>query len=254
MNSATGSRTTRALGAASVVGLGVLLWYAFVVTPADDQLADSVRLLYVHLPSVAVAYLSFSLCAVASIGWLWKRSVWWDLVAGASAEIGVVFTALTLVTGSIWGRPTWGTYWEWGDVRLVSTLVLFLTFLGYLALRQVPADPGVRATRSAVVALIGVIEVPIVNRSVEWWENRTLHQKATVARIDPEIDGVMLFAAVLGVVVFLVMFAWMLIHRFRIAWLEREVELHGLDTALAERRAEASSSSIAAAINPFREA
>lgn len=250
----TGSRTTRILGITGLVGVAVLLWYAFVVTPPDTELRDSVRLMYVHLPSVAVAYSALTLCAIASVGWLWKRSVWWDLVAGASAEIGVLFTALTLITGAIWGRPTWGTYWEWGDVRLVSTLVLFLTFLGYLALRSVPADPAVRATRSAVVALIGVAEIPVVNRSVEWWQNRTLHQEATVARLDPEIDGSMLFAAILGVVVFLVIYAWMLIHRFRIAWLERQVEIHGLDAALAERRAEATPSSVAASVSGLREA
>ncbi len=239
----TGSRTTRALGVVALAGVAVLVLYAFVVTPEDTQLGDAVRLLYIHLPSVAVAYSSLLLCAVASVAYLWKRSLWWDLVASSAAEIGVVFVAVTLITGAIWGRPTWGTYWEWGDVRLVTTLVLFLLFCGYLALRQVTADPDVTAKRSAVVAIVAFIDIPIVNRSVEWWDDRTLHQGATVAKLDPDIDGVMLFAAVLGIAVFMVIFAWMLIHRFRIAWLEREHEVHGLDVALAERRAEAPGSS-----------
>lgn len=235
----TGSRTTRILGLVAVVGMALLLFYAFVVTPPDDQLGDSVRLMYVHVPTAVITYVAFAVTAVGSVAYLWKRSTFWDLTAGASAEIGVVFAGLTLVTGSIWGRPTWGTYWEWGDVRLVTTLVLFLLFVGYLALRQVPADPHVRSKRAAIVALVAVIDIPIVNRSVEWWENRTLHQKATVARLDPKIDDTMLFAVVLGVAVFAVIYVWMVIHRFRIAWLEREIEEHGLDAALEERRAEA---------------
>lgn len=234
----TGSRATRILGGLTAVGMALLLLYAFVVTPADVEMGDVVRLMYIHLPSVAAAYLGFALCALGSVLYLWKRSEFWDLVAGAAAEIGVLFGAMMLVTGMIWGRPTWGTYWEWGDVRLVTSLILVLTFVGYLALRRVPGDPDTVAKRSALVALAGFALVPVVNRSVTWWADRTLHQQETVASLDPKIDDSMLFAALLGVVTFAVFALWLVVHRFRVAWLERQVERHGLDEALVARRAE----------------
>jgi heme exporter protein C len=244
----TGSRTTRFLGWTTLVGLGVLVLFAFVLSPEDARVSsvdpdavigqfDAVRLMYIHVPSAIIAYLAFSITAAGSVMVLWKRSRWWDHVAHASAEIGVVFCGLTLVTGSIWGRPTWNTWWEWGDVRLVTTLILFLMYLGYLALRSVPADPDVQARRAAIVALVAAIDIPIVNRSVEWWENRTLHQQSTLT--DLKIEDLTLFTLVLGFVVFGLLFTWLLVHRFRTAWLQGEVERHGLSEALVERRAEA---------------
>ncbi|MEQ8717193.1 MAG: cytochrome c biogenesis protein CcsA [Acidimicrobiales bacterium] len=244
----TGSRATRVLGWMTLVGVGVLLLFAFVLSPEDARVSpvdpgsvigqsDAVRLMYIHVPSAIIAYVAFSITAVGSVMVLWKRSRWWDHVAHASAEIGVVFCGLTLVTGSIWGRPTWNTWWEWGDVRLVTTLILFLMYLGYLALRSVPADPDVQARRAAIVALVAAIDIPIVNRSVEWWENRTLHQQSTLT--DLKIEDLTLFTLVLGFAVFGLLFAWLLVHRFRTAWLQGEVERHGLSEALVERRAEA---------------
>ena len=136
-------------------------------------MADSVRMIFVHVPSAILTYVAFSVTAVGSVMWLWKRSVWWDIVAHSSAEIGVVFCGLTLVTGSIWGRPTWNTYWEWGDVRLVTTLILFVMMIGYLAVRSMGGDESAVATRAAVVGVIAAINIPIINRSVEWWADRT---------------------------------------------------------------------------------
>lgn len=244
----TGSRTTRVLGWATAAGLVTLLLFAFVFSPSDSRPSDvdpdvligqfdAVRLMYIHVPSAILAYVAFSVTALGSAIYLWKRSRWWDHVAHASAEIGVVFCGLTLVTGSIWGRPTWNTWWEWGDVRLVTTLVLFLMYLGYLALRSVPADPHVQARRAAIVALVAVVDIPIVNRSVEWWENRTLHQQSTLT--DLKIEDLTLFTLVLGFIVFGLLYTWLLIHRFRVAWLQGEVERRGLAEALVERRATA---------------
>ena len=169
--------------------------------------------------------------------WLWKRSVWWDIVAHSSAEIGVVFCGLTLVTGSIWGRPTWNTYWEWGDVRLVTTLILFLMMIGYLAMRSSGGDDAAVATRAAIVGLIAAVNLPIVNRSVEWWADRTLHQQSSIT--DGKLEDMTLFAMVLGIAVYGTFFVWAMIHRFRIGWLERELRVGDLDEALAARRAEA---------------
>jgi heme exporter protein C len=238
--STTGSRATRVLGAVSLAGLAALVLFGLVLSPADEDQGDLVRIMYVHVPSAWLAYVAFIMTAIGGAMYLWKRSVWWDLVAAASAEIGVLFCALALFTGSIWGRHTWGTYWEWTDVRIVTTLVLLLMYVGYLALRRIPADPHVRGQRAAVVGIIAALNIPIVRFSVDWWSNRTIHQKATVKLGgNTQLDGLMLFTLMLGVVVFTVLYVWMLVHRFRIEWLAEQVERHGLDAALAERRAEA---------------
>lgn len=234
----TGSPATRVLGTVSLVGVALLAFFAFVVSPADLVQGDSVRLMYVHVPSAWTAYAMCFLATGASIRYLRKRTEGSDLTALAAAEIGAVFTALTLVTGSVWGRPTWGVYWVW-DARLTSTALLMLLLLGYLAIRQVDAAPEVRSKRAAVVGVLLVPNVILVHQSVEWW--RTLHQDPTVlARdLDPKIDGTMFFTLMLGVVVFSLIAAWLLVHRFRLAHLERQVESTGLDIAIEERRAEA---------------
>jgi heme exporter protein C len=125
----------------------------------------------------------------------------------------------------------------WEDARLVTTLMLVLLIAGYLALRRTSTDPEVASKRSAIVGLLLVPNVIVVNRSVEWWD--TLHQKSTLVRPDPQIEGLQLFTLFLGIIVGLVVFAWLLIHRFRLAWLEREVADVGLDEALVALRAEA---------------
>ncbi len=232
----TGSRATRALGAVTLAGLGTLALLGLVFSPADALQGDAVRLIYVHVPAAIIAFLAFFVTAAGSAMWLWKKSQWWDLVAAASAEIGVVFTALTLFTGMVWGRPIWGAYWTW-DARLTSTALLFLLFLGYLAVRRIPAEPAVRNQRAAFAGLIAVIDVPIVHYSVNWW--RSLHQEPTITRLDPTIEGLMLFTLMLGMVVFLLLYLWLLVHRFRVAWLEDKVDEHDLDAALVERREEA---------------
>ena len=234
----TASRGTRVLGAIALPGLVLFALIGLVWSPEDIDMGDLVRIMYVHVPAAWIAYLAFVVTAAGSVMVLWKRSVWWDLVAGASAEVGVVYLALALVTGSIWGRPTWGTYWQWGDVRIVTTLVLLLMFIGYNALRRSGGDERSRATRCAVVGLIAALNIPLVRFSVSWWADRTLHQGQTVGP-DTQLDGLQLFALVFGTALFTVIYAWMMLHRFRIAWLEREIETSGLTYALEERRAEA---------------
>jgi heme exporter protein C len=233
----TSSRGTRILGALSIVGIVLLILLGLWWSPEDSNMGDLVRILYVHVPSAWLAYMAFVITAVGSAMFLWKRSVWWDLVAGASAEIGVLFCALALATGSLWGRPTWGTYWLWSDARIVTTLVLLLMYVGYLALRRVDGDPMQRSKRAAVVGLIAAANIPVVRMSVYWWSDRTLHQKDTIG-LDSHLDNLQLFTFMFGLIVFTVVFAWMLLHRFRIAWLESEFEQRGLDQALIERRAE----------------
>lgn len=237
VSSATGSRATRWLGVACLFGLATLLVFAFALSPEDDVQQDAVRMLYIHVPMAFLTYLAFMVTTVGSVLWLWKRSVWWDIVAHASAEAGVIFCGLTLFTGSVWGRPTWGTYWEWGDVRLVTTLILFLVYVGYLSVRSLGGDDDAVATRAAVVGLIGAVNLPIVNRSVEWWFNRTLHQQSSLT--DGKLEDLTLFTMFLGLAVLFAIYVWMMIHRFRLGWLERERRALELDEALDARRAEA---------------
>lgn len=234
----TGSRLTRTLGLASLVSLAALLLFGLVLSPADANQGESVRLFYLHVPlATAAIYVAFGLTLLGSIVHLARRSQFWDLVAGASAEIGVLFCGLTIVTGSLWGKPTWGTYWQW-DPRLTSTAVLFLMYVGYLVVRRLDLDPAVRSRRAAIVGIVSFFNVVIVRFSVDWW--RSLHQPATFTRAEgPAIEGLMLFSFFVGLVTVLLVFAWLLVHRFRVQWLEEQVAEAGLAVAIGERRAEA---------------
>jgi heme exporter protein C len=240
----TGSRGSRLLGVITLVGVATLVVFGLVLSPADVNQGDSVRLMYIHVPAAIVAFLAFGVTAVGSIMWLVRKSTWWDLMAASSAEIGIIGTAICLVTGMVWGRPTWGAYWIW-DARLTTTALLFLLFCGYLAIRRIPAEPAVRNQRAAVAGLVAFIDVPIVHFAVDWW--RSLHQPATISRLDPTIEGLMLFTLMLGMVVFLLGYLWLMIHRFRIAWMEDRIDDVGLDRALDERRAEGQPQPVAAA-------
>jgi heme exporter protein C len=232
----TASKASRALGLVTLAAVVLLLVLAFVASPADAQMGDNVRLIYVHVPVVIAAYIAIVMTTVGSVMFLWKRSRAWDLFASASAEVATLFTALTLVTGMIWGRPTWGVYWVW-DARLTSTAMLFLLLLGYLAVRRTSFDPDVRGKRAAIVGLLLLPNVLIVNRSVEWW--RSLHQEPTLFRLDPTIEGLQLFTLVWGMATAVLILGWLVIHRFRLAWLQDQVEAQDLDVAIDERRSEA---------------
>jgi heme exporter protein C len=222
------------IGAAAVGALGVLAVLGLWVAPPDAVQRDAQRLMYLHVPAAWLAYLAFGVTALASALYLWRRtrSPVWDRLAGASAELGVVFTALTLVLGSLWGRPVWGIWWAW-DARLVTTAVLFFLYVGYLALRRIPG-PG-RATRCAIAALVAFVDVPVVHFSVEWW--RTLHQKATVfnPELNPKIHGTMAFTLLWGVVAFTLAYVYLLDRRYRLAALEEDMESRELAQAIAER-------------------
>ena len=165
--------TVRIIGIAAAVGVAATVWLGLWVTPPDATKGNTVqgnlvRLVYIH-PGVAwvALYLAFGLAAVASLLYLWPRtrSMFWDRLAAAAVEVGVVFNVCTLISGSIWGRPTWGVYWAW-DARLTLTAVLLVLFLGYMALRRVPAEPDKRAKRSAFVALFAAVDIPIDHFSV----------------------------------------------------------------------------------------
>jgi heme exporter protein C len=229
------------LGAATVVSLAATALMALVIAPSDAVQGDAQRLMYLHVPAAWLAYLAFGVTAIASVLWLVPRtrSITWDLLAGASAEVGVLFTGLTLAMGSIWGRPIWGSWWEW-DARLTTTAVLFFLYLGYLALRRAGGSPDARARRSAIAALVAFIDVPIVHFSVNWFA--TLHQQGTVfnAKMQVEISGTMAATLVLAVVAFTLLYGYLVVRRMELLRLEEGFEERELARAIAERIAQES--------------
>jgi heme exporter protein C len=231
----TGSPSTRVLGVAALAAIAVWLMYSLVWSPADREMGDLVRLLYVHVPVAILFYVGAGITTLASLLWLRGRTPGWDALAVAGAELGMVFGALTLVTGSIWGKKTWNTWWTW-DARLTSTALLEVLLIGYLAVRRVDPSPSGGSTRASILGLLLFPNVIIVHFSVDWW--RSLHQPATITRLHPTIEGNMLVALMVGMLAGGLVFAWLLIHRFRVAWLEQQVERHDLDAAVAARRAE----------------
>lgn len=197
-------RTRTWLDAAAVGALVVAFGFAMAAPPEHVQ-GHFAKILYVHVPSAWLAYLAFAITLGGSVVWLITRSYRWDRLAASSAEVGVFFTGLTLVTGMIWGRPTWGTWWDWGDARMATTALLFFVYLGYLALRRAVSDPEVRARRSSILGILAFLQVPVVHFSVLWW--RTLHQPPTLlqpgtienidnAPIDPELRTPLFIALV----------------------------------------------------------
>jgi len=213
-------RAFRLPGAAVGLIVGVALAVALLGVPADATQGDVQRIMYVHVPTAWLAYLAFFVTMVAGVGFLVRRDLALDRVAVASAEIGVVFTGLAIATGAIWGRPTWGRWWDW-DPRLTTTAVLFLVYVGYLMLRSVIADRDRRARVAAVVGIVGFLNVPVVHFSVLWW--RSLHQPPTVIRPgDPTIDHLLLATLLLAVVAFTLLYLWMMGRRIAIERLETE--------------------------------
>lgn len=194
---------TAALAATVLTGVALV--------PADAAQGDVQRIMYVHVPSAWLAYAAFFVTLVGSVLYLLRRDLRHDRLAVASAEIGLVFTGLAIVTGAIWGKATWGKWWDW-DPRLTTTAILFVVFAGYLLLRQSLADRYRRARLAAVFGIVGFLNVPIVHFSVLWW--RGLHQPPTVIRPgDPTIDHLLLAQLLASVATFSLVYLWLLRRR-----------------------------------------
>jgi heme exporter protein C len=218
MAKVTARRGERVLGVLALVALAASAVLSLVVAPPDAEQGDVQRLMYVHVPAAWLAYLAFTVVFVASIAYLRTKRSRWDRLAAASAEIGVLFTALAIGLGMLWGKPVWGTWWTW-DPRLTTTAILLLIYVGYLAVRRLSESPERRARWSAVVGIVGFIDVPIVHLSVVWW--RSLHQQATVVRVGgPSLDPVMLAALLVGVAAFTVTYLYLMALRLRVGRLE----------------------------------
>ena len=165
--------------AVAFIGFGLGLYWGLITSPADYQQGDTVRIMYIHVPVAWLASSSYFLLALSGLFYLvWKHPLA-DIGARAIAPIGAVFAGLTLFTGALWGKPTWGTYWVW-DARLTSMLILFFFFVGYMALANGFSDRRRGARPAAILALVGALNLPIVKFSVDWWN--TLHQPASILR------------------------------------------------------------------------
>lgn len=211
-----------ALAAGVFVGFLVSLYLAFIYAPADAVQGDVQRIFYFHVSLAWLAYLAFFVVFLGSALYLWRREARWDRLARSSAEIGVVFTTLVLVTGSIWGRPIWGTWWTW-DARLTTTLILWAIYVVYLMLRAYSTDRVRGARYGAVLGILGFADVPLVQMSVVWW--RTLHPGPVVSLeggggMPPQ----MLLAMTVSVVSFTLFYVYVLRQRVRIEWLKDEIE------------------------------
>ncbi len=209
---------TMALGWLAAVGLGAGLLMALGVAPREATQGNVQRIMYLHVPSVWVAYVAFAVVFVASIAYLARRAERADHVAHASAELGVLFTGLTIATGSIWGKPTWGAWWTW-DARLTSVSILFVMYLGYLLLRGM-IDEGDRAARyAAVLGVVAALNIPLVHFSVYWW--RTLHQPPSLMRPGgSSMPGVIVAALLVNFAAFSLLYLYFLAKRVRLLRLE----------------------------------
>jgi len=189
------------------------LYYSLYLAPADYQMGNTYRIMFIHVPAAYMAQFAYGVIAVSSaVGFVWKHPLA-DQAARATAPLGAAFTALALITGSLWGKPMWGTYWIW-DARLTSMLILFFVYLGYIAVWQTIEDQARAAKIAAIVAMVGIINVVIIKFSVDWWN--TLHQPASLIRMNgPSIHGDMLAALLLMIAAFNMFFVTLLIWRIQ---------------------------------------
>jgi heme exporter protein C len=202
--------------------LAVGLYLAFFVAPPDYQQGETVRIMFIHVPAAWLAMFAYALVAISSFGLLVFRHPLADVSAKAAAPLGAAFTALALVTGSLWGKPMWGAYWVW-DARLTSVLLLFFLYLGLIALRSSIEDETLAGKLTAILGLVGVAILPVIRFSVEWWN--TLHQPASVLRLDgPAIHSSILVPLIVMAAGFAVLFAAMHMKAMRNEILRRRVK------------------------------
>ena len=213
-------RLTPWLGAACALCMLSGLYLGLVVAPADYQQGESYRIIYVHVPSAWMSMFVYMVMASASaVALIWRMKLA-EIIASASAPLGASFTFLALATGSLWGKPMWGAWWVW-DARLTSELILLFLYLGYMALESAIEDKRMAARATSILALVGVVNIPIIHYSVVWWN--TLHQGPTVTKLDnPSIHPSMLTPLLLMAVAFTLYYSAILLVRARAEVLDRE--------------------------------
>lgn len=219
----TSAKILRVLVPVTLAAIAVALYMALFYAPREATMGDAQRIFYFHVPSAWIGFLSFFVVFCASILYLLKRDRKWDALALSAAEIGVLFTTLVLLTGPLWAKAAWGTYWVW-DARLTTTLVLWLIYVGYLMLRG-SVDETKRAPMSAVIGILGFLDVPIIYLSVTWW--RTMHPALVVSE-SGGLEPAMRTTLMVALFSFTLLFAWVLLIR---------VQLEQKRNNLARRRA-----------------
>lgn len=230
------NRSLKRLGLAAWAVTALAVFFAlFVARESCDEFCQAgaapdasggplQRIFYFHVPAAWVAYLAFAIVFIGSIAYLRTNNRRWDLLAHGSAEIGVIFTSIVLITGPIWARPVWGTWWEW-DARLTSAFVMWLTYVGYLLLRSLAENPRAVGRPAAVLGVVGFLNVPIVHFSVHWW--RTLHPSGPTPANLAEgsgLGGPELLAFFTALAAFTLLFAWLVVLRVEVGRLGDEVE------------------------------
>ncbi len=208
------------LGWATALGFLALLYMALIYAPTERTQGPAQRIFYPHIGAAIVTYVAYIVTCIASIGFLWKRSERMDQLARSSAEVGLLLNSILLVSGAIWGKAIWGTWWSW-DARLTSTLVLWFIYAGYLMLRAYGGDTPQIARSAAVIGIIGCLDIPIINQSVRWW--RTLHPAPVVIRENPALPASMLQAVFVALAAFLLLYAYLTIQRLRVEQLSTAV-------------------------------
>lgn len=225
----------QALLSVAAIAMGVGLWFA-LTAPPDALQGQFSRIINVHVPSLWLGFLAFGVTAFGSVMWLIKKRPRWDRLAASSVEIGVLFTAIGLSTGMLWGHAVWGTAWDWGDPRLASTAVMFFVYLGYLALRASVDDPVARARRSAILGTIAVIQVPLVYFSVNLF--RTLHPTQSIRPDGATMPSEILVAMLVNVAAFTILYVALMVAR--------------MDLAVAEEKASSKETLAGDAVKPPR--
>jgi heme exporter protein C len=217
---ALGGRLIPWLGGACALVLAVGLYWGLVIAPADYQQGESYRIMFVHVPSAWMSLFVYVVMALAgAVGLIWRIKTA-EVIAVSSAPIGAMFTFLALVTGSLWGKPMWGTWWVW-DARLTSELLLLFLYLGAIALHEAIEDKRAAAKALALLSVVGVVNIPVIHYSVEWWN--TLHQPSTMLKAGgPAIDARMLAPLLLMAVAFKLYYAMVLLLRCRCTLVSRE--------------------------------
>ena len=206
---------------AFVILFGLGLYYGLFDSPVDYQQGHTVRIMYVHVPAAYMAVMIYgTLAACGASSLIWKHPLA-DLIGRAAAPVGAGFTFLCLFSGALWGKPMWGTWWVW-DARLTSVLILFFLYMGYIALLNAFDDPQRGVKPASILALVGVVNLPIIKFSVDWWN--TLHQPASIIRLDgPTIDSAMLYPLFLMMGAFTCFFLLVLIIRLRAEFAEARI-------------------------------
>jgi len=197
------------------------LWLVFIYAPTEKTMGIVQRIFYFHVPSAWIAFLAFGIVFIYSILFLWKQNKKFDTIASSAAEIGVVFTSIVLITGPIWAKPVWNTWWTW-DPRLTTTLILWLIYVAYLMLRIYAEDEELGSKYSSVFGIVGFIDVPIVYMSIRWW--RTIHPKPVIMGGEGSgLDAKMQLTLLICTVTFTLLFFWLLNERIRLQFLKDEI-------------------------------